>query len=366
MKKISKLINCIVLLAMPSVAFSMITRDKLNNMILEADRPEWDSRVSYVDIVSILIREGVDPKDDTLLRMREVFFSMLKDDNFANRHLRVDSFDNLIAALGDYREIGLFVRRIEFFYNCRDLFSETLGRLIYNKINGESNVSCFLEGYEYFLKYLNPDSLEHIKALLGCFLSIKFDPEIWRKQEDLSPEILFFGSICEGSYRMLWLNQEYFKQELKELPMEACMWCCDCAFEGNCCSSLAVLRLFVLDRELAGHFLTFLKEHDIKQLRELIKEAKVQAEVANVRAEEMEEKIEKLERQIEPLKQKIEPLLRKIKFLNQQIKFLKRRQREITEEDALKKEPEVKKEPEEEDTSEEESEEPDLKKLRQG
>ena len=253
---------------MPGVAFpDPITRAEFNTLVWKADKHDYPWR-AYADIGWKLIREGVTSGDTALLQVKKVFISMLQDNDFTNRRIDVDFFDHLRYTLKKDRIVRSFVADIKDSYNRLDFFPEMVGRLHYNKIvaslkNEDGDLG-------YLVERVDANSLKHVRALVEYFLSIMPNRAITIKWKKLAmsqpPEVMFFRYIREGYYRMLDIPEEI--QELQEpikLPMDAYKWCCDCARNGNCCSSLAVLRILVLNPDLAIRFLDFLRERDEKQ-----------------------------------------------------------------------------------------------------
>lgn len=94
MKKISKLINCIALLATPSVAFSVFTEKDLHLYVgqaYEQYRFNWESIAA---IGSGLIHEVVDPNNEMLKQLQKVFIS-IRDQTFSQRTLSNHFFEDL-------------------------------------------------------------------------------------------------------------------------------------------------------------------------------------------------------------------------------------------------------------------------------
>ena len=161
-KKISKLISCIALLVVPRVAFPVITRDGLNYIILEANKKPF-RYFSYADVGSRLIHEGVEPGDPVLAQIKDIFDTMLKENNFVDRKLSVSFFNNLMTTLKEDKVVYSFVKNIEWFYNWNVSFLEMSGQLLYNEIDSKGR------NLHHFWGDLDSESLKHIRVLVEYF-----------------------------------------------------------------------------------------------------------------------------------------------------------------------------------------------------
>lgn len=205
MKKINKLISCIALLAVPSVAFPVITRDGLNDIILEANKKPF-RYFSYADVGSRLIHEGVEPGDPILAQIKDSFDTMLKENNFVDRKISANFFNNLMATLKEDKVFYSFVQKIKYYYNWSVSSLEMLGQLRYKEIDSDGrNLHRFWED-------LDDKSLKHIRVLIEYFQSMILDQEIWKEwigSEEFSfPAMLFFKYIRRGNFPSIWMDRE--------------------------------------------------------------------------------------------------------------------------------------------------------------
>lgn len=269
MKKISKLISCIALLVVPRVAFPVITRAGLNYIILEANKKPF-RYFSYADVGSRLIHEGVEPGDPILAQIKDIFDTMLKENNFVDRKISANFFNNLMATLKEDKVFYSFVQKIKCYYNWNVSYLEMLGQLRYNEFDSEGgNLHRFLED-------LDDKSLKHIRVLVEYFQSMIRDQEIWQEwigsEQSSFPEMLFFKDIRRGNFPSIWMDREdHTMQNPTRLPPKAWEWCCDCSKQGSCCLSFVVLRVLVLNPDLIDDFLCFLnvRNFDPKHLRSI-------------------------------------------------------------------------------------------------